>query len=109
MKKTLLLSLILIGQAALADVPNTYLLEQDLEVAMSYNRQISYSYEKTKQALRDSNALVRSLERELAAKKQTNKHGMATETSNKSYRSTIASDFEFSSKVAETGIRRIGR
>jgi cysteinyl-tRNA synthetase len=109
MKNKILLSLIIIGQTALADVPNTYLLEQDLEVARAYNRQIDYSYEKTKQALRNSNALVRSLERELAAKKQTNKHGMATETSNKSYRSTIASDFEFSPKVAETGIRRIGR
>jgi cysteinyl-tRNA synthetase len=107
MKNKILLSLILLGQTVLADVPNTYLLEQDLEAARAYNRQIDYSYERTKQALRDSNALVRSLERELAAKKQTNKHGMATETSNRSYRSTIASDFEFSPKVAETGIRRV--
>jgi hypothetical protein len=109
MKNKILLSLILLGQAALADVPNTYLLEQDLEVARAYNREIDYNCTKAKQALRNSEALVRSLERELAAKKQTNKHGVATETSNRSYRSTIASDFEFSPKVAETGIRRIGR
>ena len=109
MKKIIALGLILVGQAALADVPSIYLKRQELNAARAYRRQISYSAQKAKEALRDANQIVNDLEDELRAMERTEKQGTATEISSINFYSSVNEPFEYKPQQARTGIRRIGK
>lgn len=108
-KKLILTTLILAGQSALAaDVPSTYLKQQELDAARAYRRQIAYSVEKAKEALRDANKMVNDLEDELIAMQRTDKQGPATQTSSMNFHSSINKPFEYKPQQARTGIRYVG-
>ena len=108
MKKLILITLMLAGQTALADTPNRYGKQIELQEAQAYNRRIKHLATEVNQALRESNKLVNSLEDEIAAMKRTDKHGVAAQQTSEDFYSSLDKPFEYKPQQARTGIRYVG-
>ena len=109
MKNKILLSLILLGQTALADVPNLQIARDALEIHRSNQRYAEAEYRRAKRNYLESNRLLSSSVRTVELMEKLEEQSRLTALSSSESHTRIGATYEHEPRLAETGIRRIGR
>jgi hypothetical protein len=110
MKNKILLSLILIGQTALAtDLPNIYIKETQLAIKEQYLRESGYNLKTAKSNYKEAKTLVRDAKAEIKAMKKSEAQSKKTQIASHDFHSGIRDPYYNEPLLAETGIRRVGR
>jgi hypothetical protein len=109
MKKTILLSLIILGQAALADVPNLQIARDALNIHRENQRYAEAEYRRAKRNYLESNRLLSSSVRTVELMEKLEEQSRLTALSSSESHTRIGATYEHEPRQAETGIRRIGR
>jgi hypothetical protein len=107
MKKTILLSLILIGQTALADVPNLQIARDALNIHRENQRYAEAEYRRAKRNYLESNRLLSSSIRTVELMEKLEEQSRLTALSSSESHTKIGATYEHEPRLAETGIRRI--
>jgi hypothetical protein len=109
MKKTILLSLILIGQSALADVPNLQIARDALNIHRENQRYAEAEYRRAKRNYLESNRLLSSSIRTVELMEKLEEQSRLTALASSESHTRIGATYQHEPRLAETGIRRIGR
>ena len=107
MKKTILLSLILIGQTALADVPNLQIARDALNIHRENQRYAEAEYRRAKRNYLESNRLLSSSQRTVELMEKLEEQSRLTALSSSESHTRIGATYQHEPRLAETGIRRI--
>jgi hypothetical protein len=109
MKKTILIGIIVLGQAALADVPNLQIARDALEIHRSNQRYAEAEYRRAKRNYLESNRLLSSSIRTVELMEKLEEQSRLTALASSESHTRIGATYQHEPRLAETGIRRIGR
>jgi hypothetical protein len=109
MKNKILLSLLILGQTALADVPNLQIARDALEIHRSNQRYAEAEYRRAKRNYLESNRLLSSSIRTVELMEKLEEQSRLTALSSAESHSRIGATYQHEPRLAGTGIRRIGR
>ena len=109
MKKYILLGIILVGQAALADTPNLQIARDALEIHRNNQRYAEAEYRRAKLNYIQANKLlhnsIRTVEQMERLEELSRQAALASEDSH----TRIGATYQHEPRLADTGIRRIGK
>jgi hypothetical protein len=109
MKNKILIGIILIGQTALADVPNLQIARDALNIHRENQRYAEAEYRRAKRNYLESNRLLSSSVRTVELMEKLEEQSRLTALSSAESHTRIGATYEHEPRLAETGIRRIGR
>lgn len=107
MKKTILLSLILLGQAALADVPNLQIARDALNIHRENQRCAEAEYRRAKKNYLESNRLLSSSIKTVELMEKLEEQSRLTALASSESHTRIGATYQHEPRAAETGIRRV--
>jgi hypothetical protein len=109
MKKIIVLALVLVGQTALADVPNLQIARDALNIHRENQRYAEAEYRRAKRNYLESNRLLSSSIRTVELMEKLEEQSRLTALSSSESHTRIGATYRHEPRLAETGIRRIGR
>jgi hypothetical protein len=109
MKNKILIGIILLGQAALADVPNLQIARDALNIHRENQRYAEAEYRRAKRNYLESNRLLSSSQRTVQLMEKLEEQSRLTALSSSESHTRIGVTYQHEPRLAETGIRRIGR
>lgn len=109
MKNKILIGIILLGQTALADVPNLQIARDALEIHRENQRYAEAEYRRAKRNYLESNRLLSQSQRTVQLMEKLEEQSRLTALSSSESHTRIGATYQHEPRLAETGIRRIGR
>jgi hypothetical protein len=109
MKNKILIGIILIGQTALADVPNLQIARDALNIHRENQRYAEAEYRRAKYNYLESNRLLAHSTRTVSMLEDLEERSRRAAFSSSESHTRIGATYQHEPRLAETGIRRIGR
>ncbi len=109
MKNKILIGIILLGQAALADVPNLQIARDALEIHRTNQRYAEAEYRRAKRNYLESNRLLSESQRTVQLMEKLEEQSRLTALTSSESHTRIGATYQHEPRLAETGIRRVGR
>jgi hypothetical protein len=107
MKNKILIGIILLGQAALADVPNLQIARDALNIHRENQRYAEAEYRRAKRNYLESNRLLSSSQRTVQLMEKLEEQSRLTALSSSESHTRIGATYQHEPRLAETGIRRV--
>ena len=109
MKKIIALGLILVGQAVNADTPQLTIARDELAVRRDNLRYAEAEYRRSKANYRTANKLVIMSEKAVKYYEQSEELSRKASTTSLESHANIGPTYQHEPRLADTGIRRVGR
>jgi hypothetical protein len=109
MKNKILIGIILLGQAALADVPNLQIARDALEIHRENQRYAEAEYRRAKCNYLESNRLLAHSIRTVSMLEDLEERSRRAALASSESHTKIGATYQHEPRLAETGIRRIGK
>ena len=109
MKKIIALGLILVGQAALADTPNLQIARDALETHRTNQRYAEAEYRRAKMNYIQANRLFHQSAKTVEHMEKLEERSRLAAYSSEESHTRIGATYQHEPRLADTGIRRIGK